>query len=375
MKDVLGIIMTFDKATELKDLTDHRTVASIPFGSRYRLIDFMLSNMVNSNINQVGVMMRDNYQSLIEHIGTGKEWDLSRKIGGIRLIPPYSYSKKSHLFDITERKSKIEGLIGAYSFIKKNRAEYVVLSDANIVTNIDLEKVVNYHVEQDADITCVCVPKDEPNENDTYFELDKNENLKNIYLSIDPNNKCKHTALGIYVLKKELLETLVQNWANKNFKNFELEGLNDALKNYNLKAYVHDTFSAQITDVKRYFDANMKLLSKDVRDELFIKNRAIYTKVYDEQPTYYSDKAYVCDSLIADGCVLEGTVENSIISRDVHIKKGAVVRNSIVLQSTIIREDANILNVISDKSVKLGKGKTMMGQESFPIVITKGSVI
>ncbi len=375
MKNVLGIIMAFDKCDEMSHLTEHRTLAATPFGGRYRVVDFMLSSMVNSGITNVGVVMRDKYQSLIDHLGTGKFWDLSRKVGGIRLLPPYSYAQQSHHFDIPERRGKIEGLIGVYDFIKKSPCEYVVISDANIVTNIDLKKVIKAHKESEADVTCVAIPKKCEHTQHTYFTLDSDNNITDVNVSLDISGKSKHTALGIYVMKKDTLENLVAIWATHNMRSFELEGLSYVLKNMKMKAYIHETFAAKITSVKCYYNASMALLSKDVRDELFIRKRPIFTKVYDEQPTYYGDKCESGESLIADGCTIEGIVENSILFRDVTVAKGAVVKNSIVLPHCVISENAVLSHVIPDGNVNIGKGKTIMGHENYPIVISKYTTI
>ena len=277
-------------------------------------------------------------------------------------MPPYSYSKKTHLFDVPERSGKIEGLIGIIDFIRKSKCEYIIISDANVVVNIDLEKVVEFHKEKESDVTCVCVPNVSKNEHDTFFQVDRYKNIQDVSVSIDIKDTCTHTGLGIYVIGKQLLIDSLTYWASHNYKNFEIEGLNQMIKEHKLKAYVHNNFAAKITDVKRYFDSNMSLLSKDIREEIFVKNRAILTKVYDEQPTYYGDKSNVNDSLIADGCTLEGNVENSIIFRDVHVNKGATVKNCIVLQGAIIEQDASISHVITDKDVQIGNSKTTMNR-------------
>ncbi|MFI3312250.1 MAG: glucose-1-phosphate adenylyltransferase subunit GlgD [Eubacteriales bacterium] len=375
MKNVLGIITTYDESTDLRDLTDHRTIAAVPFGGHYRVIDFMMSSMVNSNITHVGVVLRDKYQSLIDHIGNGKEWDLARKIGGVRLLPPYSYARNAAVFNAGDRSGTLEGLIGIVDFIKKSRADHVVIADGNIITNIDLEKVVTEHKDSEADITVVCTKKTTDNQKDVFYKVNRKHDITEICVSIDLNNKCTHTGLGIYVMKKSILMDLITVWASHNYKHFELEGLNWAMKSMNLKAYVHDSYAAKITDVRRYYDANMDLLNKDVRDQLFLKKRPIRTKVHDEQPTYYSETSHVCESLIADGCTLEGSVENSILFRDVHVEKGAVLKNSIVLKRCTISEGANAGHIIADQHVFIGKDKTIMGHKNYPVVITKSSVV
>ncbi|MFI3226120.1 MAG: glucose-1-phosphate adenylyltransferase subunit GlgD [Clostridia bacterium] len=376
MKNVLGIIMAFDRSSELRDLTDDRCVGAIPFGGRYRIIDFMLSNMVNSNINSVGIVLRDQYQSLIDHIGNGKDWDLARKIGGISILPPFSYSKRGGLKTSQGTNGKIEGLVGISDYIKKSKAEYVVISGANIITNIDLSKVVEQHVKSEVDITCVCTHIKSLSSSDTYFDVNPDNSIKDLWIGTEYAENYRYSGLGIYVIKKSLLEKLIPIWTSHNMKYFEQEGLTLAMKSdIKLGAYIHDAYTRKVTNIRRYYDANMDLLDKDVREALFLKSRPIFTKVHDEQPTYYSDKAIGKQSLIADGCTIEGTVENSIIFRDVHIKEGAVVKNSIVLQGGKICSNASISNIIADKSVNITEDKTMMGHRNYPIVIAKFTAI
>lgn len=373
---ILGIIMAYDRDKELRDLTLDRCVGAIPFGGRYRIIDFMLSSMVNSNITNIGIVLRTKYHSLIEHIGTGKDWDLARKIGGINLFPPHSYSSNNQFSSSTERRGKIEGLIGIRDYIMESKCEYVVMTNSNIVTNIDFQEVVEHHKESGADITCVCSNIQKGINTDTFFNVGRHNVVEDVCVGTDITGKCKHYGLGIYVIKKSKLEELTTIWASHNLKYFEQEGLTYAMKN-NLKinAFIHTAYAKTIDDIRRYYDASMDLLSKDVRDEIFIKNRPIYTKVQDEQPTYYGDNAVASQSLIADGCTLEGTVENSIIFRDVRIEKEAVVKDCIVLQGCTICSKANISNVIADKNVTIGDGKTMMGHSNYPIVIAKANRI
>ena len=155
MKNVLGVIFAFDTDNDLRELTDHRTVSAVQFGGRYRVIDFMLSNMVNSGIFRVGILMKDKYQSLIDHIGSAKDWDMSRKNAGVTLLPPYSYSRKASPLVTGEYRGKIDALAGAIDYLQKNRADYVVLADGDVIANVALDDVVEQHRKSGNDVTMV----------------------------------------------------------------------------------------------------------------------------------------------------------------------------------------------------------------------------
>lgn len=375
MKNTLGIIISFDAANDLREMTDHRTVASVPFGGRYRVIDFMLSNMVNADINQVGIVMRDKYQSLMDHIGTGRDWDLSRKIGGIIMLPPNSYAPEASWFMNGEYRSKLDGLAGIADLLTKNKNEYVLISDGDIVANICLDDVMDFHLENEASITAVCVKTEAESPYNTYFDVNKVGDIKDIRVGENSDGKCKYMALGIYLMKREFLVNLLTDCVTHNLRHFEREALHHIFGKCTMKGFVFNHYAVKIEDAKGYFKANMELLDKDVRDELFLREQPIYTKVRDEAPTYYGDESRVSDCLIADGCTIEGNIENSIIFRDVHIEKGCNIKNSIIMQSGHIGLGACLSHIIADKNVTIREGRTMMGHETYPVVIAKNSVV
>ena len=200
MKNVLGLIIAFDTDNDLRELTDHRTVAAVPFGGRYRIVDFMLSNMANAGIFRIGLLMKDKYQSLIDHIGTGKDWDLSRKNGGITLLPPYSFSKKASPLVTGEYRGKIDALAGAIDYLQKTRADYVVLADGDLIANIDLREVLKAHEAGGNDITMVVTKKSADNPYTTYCELNRKREIVDIRVGDNNDGKCKYSALGVYVM-------------------------------------------------------------------------------------------------------------------------------------------------------------------------------
>lgn len=376
MKNVLGIIIAFDNDNDLHEITDHRTVAAVPFGGRYRIIDFMLSNMVNSGIFRIGILMKDKYQSLIDHIGNGKDWDLSRKNGGVTMLPPYSYSKKSSPMMIGEYRGKIDALAGAMDFLQKNRAEYVVLADGDIVANIPIDEVIKQHIEAENDITMVVSKKGKDNNRlSTYCEMNRRKEIVDIRVGDSNESKCKHEALGVYVMSRQYLIHLITDCVTHNCINFERELLTRALTDSKIGGYLFGAYACKIEDTHNYFSSNMDMLDKEIRDEVFMRTRPIYTRIYDESPAYYGDKASVEDSLIADGCHIEGTVSNSILFRDVLVEKDAVISNSIIMENGRILSGASLAHIIADRGVTIRDGRTMMGHDSYPVVIEKSSIV
>lgn len=377
MKDVLGIIFTFDDYDGLRELLDHRTVAAIPFCGKYRIIDFMLSNMTNSGVHEVGIILKNKYQSLMHHIGSGKDWDLARRNGGVFLLPPYSYAKQDVIGTRGTYRGNMESLAGVYHFLQKSNAEYVILSEGNIVSNINLKKVFEQHISSNADITAVCVPFG--NGGETFITQDENGYVTDVLISdyretSIPVSYEIETA-GIYIIKKELLEKLILECSSKSLFRFNRDVLQRLCGILKVKTYHITDYYSRITDTCGYFRTHMELLDKRVRDSLFNKKFPINTKTSDEGPVCYSPSAHVVNSIIGDGCTIEGTVKNSVIFRGVKIKAGAVIENCIVMQYSMIGENTNLSNVVADKNVNIGSFRNISGHETYPVFISKGSTI
>ena len=225
MKSVLGIIIAFDNDNDLRELTEHRTVAAVQWGGRYRIVDFMLSNMVNSGIYRVGILMKDKYQSLIDHVGNAKDWDLSRKNSGVTILPPYSYSKKASPLVTGEYRGKIDALAGAVDFLQKNKADYVVIADGDIVANIPLDEVIERHEKSGADLTMVCTKKQKDSPFTTYVELNRKKEAVDIRVGDSNDGKCKHVSLGVYVMNRQYLIHMLSDCVTHNCIHFEREFL------------------------------------------------------------------------------------------------------------------------------------------------------
>ena len=376
MKNTLGIIIGFDNNNDLRELSEHRPVASVPFGGRYRVIDFMLSNLVNSGCYQVGVLMRDKYQSLMDHLGSGKDWDLSRKRGGLMMLPPNAFAPKSSPLVTENYHTSLEALGSVSDMLQKSKCEHVVLCGADIIANIPLDEAMREHKKSGADVTIVCTKNGDGGPFDMFLNLSPRHEVNDIRNGDNAGGKCKYKSLGIYIMKRKYLLDLLSDCVTHNLHSFERDAMQHVFnRGDSIQAYVFDKYVAKIKDVKSYFSASMDMLDKDIRDQVFLKSRPILTKIHDSEPTYYGEDAVVSDSLIADGSRIEGTVENSVIFRGCRIAKGAVVKDSIIMQSGIISEGVELSYVVTDKGVTVRENRKMMGHATYPVAIAKNTIV
>ncbi len=365
----VGVIFSNINEDKIAELSRPRTMASIPFGGRYRLIDFTLSNMVNSGITTVGILTKNNYQSLMDHLGSGKDWDLARKAGGIILLPPYSDDSDSLYVN------RLDALKGVTSFLKKRKEDYVVMADCDGVMRIDFSKVLQYHIEKNADITMVY-------HNETvvkqpyYMTFETNESGRIEEIAINPNvvGQTANVYSNIMIFNREFLLNIVMDAITHGYSSFGRDILTKNVKSLKLYGYRFDGYYAGMDSLLAYYKHSMELLNKDVRNELF-GARDIYTKVRDSAPSKYGDEAKIRNSLVSDGCEIEGTVENSILFRGVKVAKGAIVRNSIIMQDTVIGENATVNCIITDKNVVIRDRRNLSGCETLPFFLPKGSMV
>ncbi|MDD3171623.1 MAG: glucose-1-phosphate adenylyltransferase subunit GlgD [Bacilli bacterium] len=368
---VLGLIFSNIHSKEVFEVTQNRTIASTPIGGRYRLIDFTLSCMVNAGISNIGVITKSNYQSLMDHVGSGKEWDLARKKGGLVILPPYGVSNSVY-------NTRLEAVKGIISFIKHSTAEYVVLSDCYHVCNIDFKDIFRYHHEKEADITCVyheCKVCSDDYMPINKFELDENERVVGMdILPIFSGNA--NISMDIWIMKKELLERLTQEAITTNYRSFNRDILSKNLGNLKIYGYRFNGFFGNISSLQSYYNVNKSLLKKEIRDEVFNQlGRSIYTKVRDSAPTRYCYGSKAVNSLIADGCIIEGEVYNSVIFRGTKIGKGCVIKDSILMQDTKVYDGIHLEYVITDKEVVIETKKELRGSAEYPIYVKKGGVL
>ena len=347
----VGIIFSNIHDNNVPELARIRTLGSIPFGGRYRLIDFPLSNMVNSGINTVGIITKSNYQSLMDHVGSGKDWDLARKDGGVIILPPYGDMESNSLYS-----SRLEALKGITSFLFRADEEYVVMTDCDSVSRVNYRDIIETHIRNHADITLVYKKLEKgtyPNKSATTFDM-----LGDRIVGVNYKEKLQegfsNVFINAFVMKKSLLQNIVMDSISHNKRYFMGDVIAANVESMKIMGYEHKGFYAGITSLQAYYDSNMKMLDENIRHEVF-GDRSVFTKIRDSAPTKYGNSAIVKNSMIADGCVIEGEVENSIIFRNVKVARGTVVKNSIIMSDTTIGENTVIDYSIVDECVNIGK--------------------
>ncbi|MCI8948547.1 MAG: glucose-1-phosphate adenylyltransferase subunit GlgD [Lachnospiraceae bacterium] len=376
--NALGIIFPNTYDSLVPDLVTERLMASIPFAGRYRMVDFMLSSMVNCGISNISLIVRKNYHSLMDHLGSGREWDLTRKNGGLNIVPPYA-EKSVKIFD-----GRVEALASLLTFLKSQKEKYVVMVDANIAANFDFNSLIDAHVESGADVTMVYAEQEIPvalieaptESREMYYTLDLDEDSARVN-RIRINNKkegIQNMAMNICIMDRELLIDQIGTAYVHGYIYFERDVLAHQLDKLNVRAYKYDGYFAQITSMKSYFDENMKLLDDENLDRLFAEN-PIYTKIRDDNPTRYISGASAKNTMTADGCLIEGEVENSILFRGVKVGKGAKVKNCVLMQDTVIEAGAVVEYVITDKKATITAGKEVKGTDSYQVFVAKNKVV
>lgn len=371
MGNVLGLVFANMHDTTLGDMTKNRTMGSVMFGGRYRLIDFPLSNMVNSGISEVGVITKSNYQSLLDHLGSAREWDLARKKGGLYILPPFG-NVESTLY-----RGRIEALYGAMSFIKHSRAKYVILSDCDVVTNIDYKPIVAAHIESGADITAVAhtgVYSSDDIKTSTVFNVDADKNVTSVLINPDISGTCT-TSLNVFVLSMDFLIETVNDAMARGNVSFERNILQEKCRELKIKIYEYDNYFSKLNSPESYFKSNMALLEPENARKLFVPKRSIYTKVSDNAPVKYDLDSKVSNSLIADGCIIEGEVENSVLFRGVKVGKGAKVKNCILMQGTVVGDNAELSYLITDKNVSICENHILTSSPQYPMYVGKGASV
>ncbi len=372
MKNVMGIIMSGGRNTKLKELSTMRSSPAVPVGGKYRAIDFILSNMVNSGITNIGVIAQYSFRSLMDHLGSGKEWDLDRKTDGLFLFPPFLSDEGTGWY-----RGTADAMYNNLSFLKRSNEEYVLISQGNCIFTTTFDDMLKAHKEKDADITVAYrdmsdIPMEELS-NMGVMQLDSSSRL------IDFQEKPMHPntfngSLGIYMIKRELLIALLEESVAHGYYDFVLDIIIKMLHKLKIYGYKYNGYWRSMSSVQMYYKCNMDLLDPVVNNELLGKLK-IYTKVKDEAPAKYNEEAEVKNSIIADGCIIEGTVENSVLFRGVTVKRGAVVKDSIIMQGSVIEENSALNYAILDKNVVLSKNRCLKGEKSWPIIIGKNVIV
>lgn len=374
--EALGIIFPNSYDSLVPELVTERLMASIPFASRYRMCDFMISSMVHCGIDNISILVRKNYHSLMDHLGSGREWDLTRKNGGLNIVPPYA-QKQVKMYE-----GRIEALESIRGYLKKQNEKYVIMTDSNVAVNFDFNDLLHAHMASGADATVVYRKQEIPDSLirkstetvDMYYALGINgDHVSKIY--VNPTEKGKmNFCLNIYVMERERLIRMIDDAYVHGYTNFVRDILERQIEHLDVRGHCYDGYVAQIHDMKSYFEENMKLLQEENLNALFSGNQ-IYTKIRDDNPTRYINGSKAKNIMVADGCVIEGEVENSVLFRGVRIGKGAKVKNCVLMQDTVVEDNASVEYVITDKDVTITEGKSLTGNDSFQVFVAKGQTV
>ena len=374
--EALGVIFPNSYDGLIPELVKERLMGSVPFASRYRLVDFVISSMARAGIDNISLIARENYLSLMDHLGSGREWDLARKNGGLNILPPYAQK------EIKVYSGRVEALESIKSFLVSQKEKYVVMSDANVVANLNYGEIIAAHKKSGADVTVVYRKQEIPENfkkplgtnRDLYYTLDVEGNrVKQLFVN-SKRDGVVDFSMNVYVIDRELLIRLVDEAYVLGFTCFERDILAPQIDMLDVQAYCYEGYVAYIHDMKSYFDENMRLLEADNLNALFGPG-PVWTKIRDDNPTRYIKGAKVSNVMAADGCVIEGEVENSVLFRGVKVAKGAKVKNCVLMQDTVVGEGANLEYVITDKDVTITSGKSLVGTDSFQVFVAKKQTV
>ena len=373
--NAIGIIFPNSYDNLVPELAGDRLMASIPFAGRYRIIDFLLSSLANCGISNIAIVVRENYHSLMDHLGSGREWDLLRKNGGLSIFPPYA-EKNMKVYS-----GRVEALESILPYLKSKKEKYVIMMDANIAVDFDFNAMLAEHIESGADVTVAYTEQEIPAEliragshGDMYYTLKLDDGrVRRIFMNSEMCGK-QNLAMNIYIIDREALIDKIHAAFVRGYSYFERDILAPRLEKYNIRGYKYDGYYARICGLKSYFDENMKLLDDENLDALFTGGQ-IYTKIRDDNPTRYINGCKTKNNLVADGCVIEGDVENCVLFRGVKIAKGAKIRNSVLMQDTVVKAGARLDYVVTDKNVTIEVGQELKGTDTQPFYVAKGHTV
>ena len=373
--NAIGIIFPNSYDNLVPELAGDRLMASIPFAGRYRIIDFLLSSLANCGISNIAIVVRENYHSLMDHLGSGREWDLLRKNGGLSIFPPYA-EKNMKVYS-----GRVEALESILPYLKSKKEKYVIMMDANIAVDFDFNAMLAEHIESGADVTVAYTEQEIPAEliragvhGDMYYTLKLDDGrVRRIFMNSEMCGK-QNLSMNIYIMDREALIDKIHAAFVRGYSYFERDILAPRLEKYNIRGYKYDGYYARICGLKSYFDENMKLLDDENLDALFTGGQ-IYTKIRDDNPTRYINGCKTKNNLVADGCVIEGDVENCVLFRGVKIAKGAKIRNSVLMQDTVVNAGARLDYVVTDKNVTIEVGQELKGTDTQPFYVAKGHTV
>lgn len=373
MSNVMGMIITGGRKESMKELVAKRSVSAVPVGAKYRAIDFVLSNMVNSGFDKVGVVTQYSFRSLMDHLGSGKEWDLDRRNNGLFLFPPFLAGEGTGWY-----RGSADGMHNNLTFLTRSTEEYVVITTGNCIYKMNYNDLVKAHKKNGADLTLVYRDMSDLDESELVnygiLTLDKDERIVDMLEKpVMPQGSIAST--GTYVLKRSLLIDLLIESHSKGLYDFVKDVVIRKLDTLVVKGYKFEGYWRALNTIPMFYKCNMEMITPEVTQELFEDGGRVFTKVKDETPSKYNEEAVVKESIIADGCIIEGEVYNSVLSRGVKIGRGTVIRNSIIMQDSRIGENVNLDYVILDKGVHVNDGKVLKGEHSHPVIVGKNQEV
>ncbi|MBR5783124.1 MAG: glucose-1-phosphate adenylyltransferase subunit GlgD [Clostridia bacterium] len=352
------------------ELTRYRSGASLPVGCRFRGIDFILSSLVNADIYTVGLLTKQNYASLVDHLDGGKNWDLDRKKGGLTVLSPYSRGETAVP---TATAGKLDALRTIAGYIKDVDKEYVIIGQGNMVANLDIKDILTRHIESEADITLVCAEVENPGEHCMAPTFGEDGLLTEVRFS---NDKGKYmVCLNCYCMRKDFLISFIEKANVHGWRDLNRDLVVRHMDSLHILGYIHKGYAAMLDTVAQYFKCNLDMLDADVREDLFNAKRPIITHIHDTVPTQYTEDPSICNTLLADGCEISGNVSDSVIFRKVSIGEGAVIENCVIMQGAVIGKNAVLKNVICDKHVVVSDGAELIGSPAYPYVLRKGAKV
>ena len=373
--NAIGIIFPNSYDNLVPELAGDRLMASIPFAGRYRIIDFLLFSLANCGISNIAIVVRENYHSLMDHLGSGRAWDLLRKNGGLSIFPPYA-EKNMKVYS-----GRVEALESILPYLRSKKEKYVIMMDANIAVDFDFNAMLAEHIESGADVTVAYTEQEilaelirAGSHGDMYYTLKLDDGrVRRIFMNSEMCGK-QNLSMNIYIMDREALIDKIHAAFVRGSSCFERDILAPRLEKYNIRGYKYDGYYARICGLKSYFDENMKLLDDENLDALFTGGQ-IYTKIRDDNPTRYINGCKTKNNLVADGCVIEGDVENCVLFRGVKIAKGAKIRNSVLMQDTVVKAGARLDYVVTDKNVTIEVGQELKGTDTQPFYVAKGHTV
>ncbi len=373
MKDIMGLIYTGERDSQLRELTTMRAVAALPVLGRYRMIDFMVSSLVGSGVKNLGVIMQKNYHSLMDHLGSGKEWDLHGKNQGLVILPPFLTKDNVGVYA-----GFLDALRSNLSFLRRSRERYIVVTDSHMLYSERFDDMVAAHIKSGADVTMMYSRERGIRRNGSGRYMDVAPDGRVTQMETDPMlPHYENTFMEVFCLRREMLIDLVDRAVSRGQYHFIRDLVIGALQDGSLNIHGYECKSKvwNIDSVQAYFSCSMELLDPQKRKSLFSSDRPVWTKLRDEMPAQYLGDSRVQNSLVADGCIIEGSIENCVLFRGVRVHAGAQLKNCIVMQDGRIFRNSRLENCILDKQATIRENTRLIGPATYPIVIAKDSTV